>query len=152
MSSTLTTTNSFLPYLRPTAITANGIFAGLGLTITFAGVPMLRAAKYPVEAWAVLYDRGHKIAIPAIFLSSAAYFSLYYNTKITRYLWCGAIAFTSFPWTLMFMKKTNDRLHTINRTKITNNTGEVASLVEKWDKLQLMRTAAGTLAFLLAVW
>lgn len=137
-----------LANLRPIAITANGIFAGLGLTITFAAVPALRAAGYSPRAWQALYRRGAVIGISTILVSSAAHFTTYYLTLDKRALWCGIISFISAPYTMIFMKPTNDRL---NLLADTSSKEDASQLVEKWTTLQSFRTWAGSLAFLLAV-
>ncbi|CDS12996.1 hypothetical protein LRAMOSA05180 [Lichtheimia ramosa] len=140
--------STVLSNLRPIAITANGIFAGLGLSITFATVPALRAAGYPPRAWQVVYRRGAAIAISSILISSAAHFTTYYLTHDKRSLWCGVISFFSAPWTMIFMKPTNDRL---GQLADTNSKEDASQLIEKWNKLQYARTWAGCLAFVLAV-
>ncbi|KAI9256605.1 hypothetical protein BDA99DRAFT_516883 [Phascolomyces articulosus] len=137
-------------YVLPVAATANGIFAGLGLTINAVTVPALRAGGYPASSWAVTYKNGSKIGIATIIISSFAHFYTYHLTKNHRSLCCGILSLISFPYTIIFMKPTNDRLHALN-AQLSPDQKEVVQLVEKWDKLQMFRTAAGTLAFVLTV-
>ncbi|KAI7885196.1 hypothetical protein K492DRAFT_157605 [Lichtheimia hyalospora FSU 10163] len=140
--------STLLSNIRPVAITANGIFAGVGLTITFAAVPALRAAGYPPRAWQVIYRRGAMLAVSSILVSSAAHFTTYYLTHDKRALWCGILSFISAPYTMILMKPTNDRLGYLADT---NSKQDASALVEKWAKLQTFRTWAGSIAFLLAV-
>ena len=143
---------SVVPHnLLPIAATANGIFAGLGLTLNTITVPALRAAGYPPAGWAVTYNNGHYIGIASILISSAAHFYTYYLTKNHRSLCCGILSFISFPYTIIFMRSTNDRLHAINRNPTTADPKEVVQLVEKWNRLQMFRTVTGTLAFVLTI-
>ncbi|KAI7854518.1 hypothetical protein BDC45DRAFT_508547 [Circinella umbellata] len=143
---------SVVPHnLLPVAATANGIFAGLGLTLSTVTVPALRAAGYPPGAWAVTYNNGHYIGIASIFISSAAHFYTYYLTKSQRSLCCGILSFISFPFTILFMRPTNDRLLAINRNPTIADPKEVVQLVEKWNKFQMFRTVTGTLAFVLTI-
>ncbi|ORY90471.1 hypothetical protein BCR43DRAFT_499360 [Syncephalastrum racemosum] len=133
-------------------ILANGIFAGMGLAISLSSVPVLRVVPDPVPAWATTYKTGASIAIPAIFLSSAAHFYLYYRTKDTRSLVAGLLSAVSGPYTLIVMKPTNDKLLEMNdnatmiRDKIQSN-----QLIQKWTKLQWFRCIAGSAAFVYAV-
>ncbi|KAI9492277.1 hypothetical protein BDB00DRAFT_829134 [Zychaea mexicana] len=140
-----------VPYhVQPIAATANGIFAGLGLTLNGVTIPALRVGGYPVASWAVTYKNGSKIGIATIFISSAAHFYTYYLTKNRRALYCGIASLISFPYTLIFMKPTNDRLHELNANP-AHDQKEVVGLVEKWDKLQMFRTGAGLAALWLTL-
>ncbi|KAI8144041.1 hypothetical protein BJV82DRAFT_608126 [Fennellomyces sp. T-0311] len=142
---------SALPYyVQPVAATANGIFAGLGLTLNLVTVPALRAGGYPVQSWAVTYNNGSKIGISTILLSSAAHFYTYYLTKNKRVLYCGILSLISFPYTIIFMRPTNDRLHQLNATP-GHDKKEVTQLVEKWNNLQWFRTTVGTAALVLTL-
>ncbi|KAI9317028.1 hypothetical protein BX666DRAFT_135397 [Dichotomocladium elegans] len=156
--------SNIIPYLRATAITANGIYAGLALTVTFVGTPMLRATGYPIAGWASLYGRGAKMAVSSVVVATSAYLSLFYYTSEKRFLVSGILAFFSAPWTILVMVPTNRRLQAINAARANPNTNqtkagdsdmqrdEVKPLIEKWDKLNTVRTVTGTVSFLLTVW
>ncbi|KAI9271501.1 hypothetical protein BDA99DRAFT_500250 [Phascolomyces articulosus] len=132
-------------YVFPVAATANGIFAGLGLTINFVTVPALRAAGYPVAGWAVTYKNGAKLAVSTILISSAMHFYKYYLTKETRSFYCGVASLFSAPFTIICMSSTNNRLHALNADP-SHDKRQVVQLVEKWNKLQYARTIAGVVA------
>ncbi|KAI8144042.1 hypothetical protein BJV82DRAFT_608127 [Fennellomyces sp. T-0311] len=137
-------------YAQPIAITVNGIFAGLGLSVNLLAVPALRAANYPVRGWSVLYHNGARLGGWSILISSAAHFYTYYATKSPRALYCGLLSFASMPYTLFVMMPTSNRLEALNAMP-NHDKNEAAQLIENWCWLQWFRTISGTAALMLAV-
>ena len=137
-------------FVHPVAAIANGIFAGLGLSINFVIIPTLRAVGHPVAGWATTYKYGSKIAISCIFISSAMHFYTYYLTGERRSLYCGIASFVSGPYTGIFMLGTNNLLHAAGANP-SHDKKQVIQLIEKWNKLQYFRTIAGTVALILTV-
>ncbi|KAI9498184.1 hypothetical protein BDB00DRAFT_801507 [Zychaea mexicana] len=64
-------------YVHSVASVANGIFAGLGLTISTISILTLRVAGNPVVSWVTTYKSGSVIAVSSIFASSTAHFYTY---------------------------------------------------------------------------
>lgn len=140
-----------LYYARSVAVSANALFAGLGITLNLVTVPVLRACGYNPQGWAVTYSQGAKLGVSTIVLSTAGHLYVYYKTGNMRALYCGILSAVSFPYTLFFMKPTNDRLQTMAK-QLSHEKQEAAALIERWDTLQWFRTVAGSVAFILAVW
>ncbi|KAL1932671.1 hypothetical protein VTP01DRAFT_8349 [Rhizomucor pusillus] len=144
-------TDPTLSNVHSLAVAANGIFAGLGVSINFVVIPVLRALGYPAKGWAVTYDRGKYVAISTILVSSISHFYLYHKTGQSRALYCGLLSLVSAPYTALAMKPTNTRLQELEKSKVNVNMNESQALIEKWNMLQWFRTIVGNAAFALAL-
>ncbi|KAI9015757.1 hypothetical protein CLU79DRAFT_765676 [Phycomyces nitens] len=149
---------SDLHYAQSTALLANGVFAGLGLCVNLVCVPAIRSAVNPTAVFHTVYKTASKIAISTIVISSAAHFYTYYQTRQIRSLYLGLLSFASFPYTVIFMMPTNNRLFALDATASPEHYAatspqkkEALALINKWNKAQLFRTTTGVAAFLIGV-
>lgn len=138
-------------YPRSVGLFTNGLFTGLSLCMNLVAVPSIRASKDPLPVFLTVYNRASKLAVSNIVLGTAANLLCYYRTKNNKYLIISALGFFSFPWTLMFMMPTNKKLFAIENEGSDYDRHKVDTLVQKWDKLQYVRTITGTAAFLVNI-
>ncbi|CAG7817695.1 unnamed protein product [Allacma fusca] len=126
-----------------------GAFAGMGVTLNLAAVPALLASSDPVPAWRVVYNRGKNFAFLTILPSTAAALALYSNTGVKQYLACAALNVTIIPFTLFFMKPTNDALHKFKKSDSSKTEKE---LITTWGGLQMVRTTLSAAAFVIGIY
>ncbi|KAI8099103.1 uncharacterized protein BX664DRAFT_320392 [Halteromyces radiatus] len=141
---------SHLVYARGISLVANGIFAGLGLSMNGVSVPTMRATKDPLPVFTTTYKNGSKIAIASIVISSVCHFYIYHQTNNKHALWCGILSFVSFPFTIQFMRPINNELFALADQNSTD-TKKIDTLVTSWDHHQWFRTMAGLSALMINV-
>ncbi|KAI8333370.1 hypothetical protein BC941DRAFT_434520 [Chlamydoabsidia padenii] len=141
---------SHLVYARGISLISNGLYAGIGLCINTVNVPSIKASNDPLPAFTSTYERGHKVALTNIALSSAAHFYIYYKTRNQRALWCGLLSVVSVPYTLLLLKPINDQLFALAHTRSTDFK-QILELINSWGQRQWFRTIVGNLAFVLNV-
>lgn len=136
---------------RSIGLFANGVFTGIGICMNFVCVPAIKSTKDPLPVFYKVYEKTHVIAILSIFVSTAANAVCYYRTKDTRFIYSTALSFLSFPYTILFMRSTNNQIFAIEKEGSSYDRKKVDQLVTKWSKLQSIRTIAGTAAFVINV-
>lgn len=136
---------------RSIGLFANGVFTGIGICMNFVCVPAIKSTKDPLPVFYKVYEKTHVIAILSIFVSTAANAVCYYRTKDTRFIYSTALSFLSFPYTILFMRHTNNQLFAIEKEGSSYDHKKVDQLVTKWSKLQIIRTTAGTAAFVINI-
>ncbi|CAG7730274.1 unnamed protein product, partial [Allacma fusca] len=120
-----------------------GMFAGMGSTLSLAAVPAMLASTDPIPTWKVIYQRGKTIAIITVLTSSVAALHLLYKKGDLRYLACAALNLSVIPYTLKFMKPTNNALLALKRAKPDEIGKEEKNLIVTWGGLQWVRTVLG---------
>ena len=133
----------------------SGLMAGLGGAITITAVPAIKATCDPLPAWKRLYKNGSKAALTLIFTTTGLAIKRFMKTEDSRYLLLAGTTFLIAPYTIVFMKKTNDELFSIRDNRYREDEEEetrVRRLITKWDKLQYTRTALGLLGFAINIW
>jgi hypothetical protein len=107
------------------------------------------------QTWQLLYNRGSSIAPPLAILSSTAWAFLAYTAPaggnpLTRRLFVGAAACTAgiVPFTIGFMKRTNDALSAKARANgtgkslvVKDDLAQTEGLLGKWMALNALRGA-----------
>jgi hypothetical protein len=139
---------------RTLATLSSGLLAGMGSTLTLIAVPAIKASNDPLPSWKMLYKTGSKFAISNIIITTAAGIQCFLKTEDVRYALMSGLSFAIIPYTLLFMKPTNDSLFAIDdNLSRTNKEDEsrVRKLIAKWDKLQYGRTILGLSAFFVNV-
>ncbi|OZJ06342.1 hypothetical protein BZG36_00670 [Bifiguratus adelaidae] len=136
-------------WAKRVALAGTGLFAGIGLTVSYVGVPTVKATSDPLPSFLVLYTRGSHIAITTILVSTFAGLLEYYETHQPKYLYGALLSFVSAPITAIFIMPLNKRLSNLSREKgDTYDRALVQGLVDKWASLQRLRAIAGALAFI----
>lgn len=138
-------------YPRSIGLLANGIFSGVGLTMNLVSVPAIKASKDPLPSFVKTYDNASKLAIASIFLGTAANATCYYRTNDIKYLYTTILTFFSFPFTILFMAPVNNKLFALGKLGDGYDRNKVYTLINKWNKLQLLRTITGTAAFVINI-
>ncbi|KAI9366227.1 hypothetical protein BD770DRAFT_375681 [Pilaira anomala] len=106
----MTSLATLIYYPRSIGLLANGIFAGLGVTLNCVGVPAIMASRDPLPSFIKTYNNASKIAISSILVGTAANAVCYYSTKRTKYLFVAVLTFFSAPFTVFFIAPVNKEL------------------------------------------
>lgn len=125
---------------------STGIFAGLGTTVTFVGVPSVLSSSDPLPVWNKLYDNGKIIAITSILAGTASGIKLYLDSNHVSYLICAGLMFASAPFTAFFIGPINNKLF-----KSKRDDPQILPLIHKWNRMQWFRTLFGVSAFVYKV-
>jgi hypothetical protein len=105
-----------------------------------------------LPVWRTTYKRGSKLAVTSLILSSSTALACYARAEGEGrfgFLIISGLSFAVIPYTVLFMKPTNDALFATT-DKAAND--EITALVSKWAKLQWVRTGLGLAAFILTVY
>ena len=121
----------------------------MGTTINLVVVPALKASTDPVPAWRTVYNNGKNLALNMAISAATGYY-LYAAEGYKRWLAAAILNSLVIPYTLFFMKPTNDALFAV-KYKAGDVTTEEKSLLRKWGKLQWGRTLLGLGAFLIGI-
>ncbi|KAI8992692.1 hypothetical protein BDB01DRAFT_716734 [Pilobolus umbonatus] len=142
-------TSAFYP--RSIGLFTNGLFTGLSFCMNIVAVPSIRASKDPLPVFTTVYKNASKLAIANIMVGAAANLICYYRTKDNKFLLIAALGSFSFPWTVFFIAPVNNKLFAMEKEGDHYNRRTVDDLVQKWNKLQYVRTITGTAAFLINI-
>lgn len=124
---------------------------GLGLTMNLVNVPCIKASSDPLPVFTTTYNNASKFAITNILMASLSHLYISYRTGSARALLCGALTLINIPYTLLFIKPTNDALFRLHRAGTKGNDKAILPLINKWNSRQWVRTILGTAAFLLNI-
>ena len=151
-------------------LTAAGMVAGTNTCMSiFAVPPMLLAPKQlMVQQWRNLFNLGLVVVPPTAMLASASLAYVAYTCRSasekdfgdmggTASGWKGialaAATIGSFiPYTLIFMKSTNDTLIAESNGAGQLAEREVKALVERWSRLNLGRALLAMIATVVGTW
>ncbi|MDI1492790.1 MAG: hypothetical protein OHK93_004573 [Ramalina farinacea] len=151
-------------------LTASGLVAGTNTAMSiFAVPPMLLAPKQVmVQQWRKLFNLGLVWVPPTAVLASASLGYVAYASRSASKRdfgdvggdasrWKG-IAFAAagilsiVPYTLMFMKPTNDKLIAESNGAGHLAEREVKALIEWWSRLNLVRGVIGATGTAMGIW
>lgn len=147
----MSTLSSLIYYPRSISLFANGAFVGISICMNFINVPAIKASRDPLPVFLTTYKRGSKIAISSIIIASASNALCYYRTENLRFLYASLFTAAVIPYTLLFMKPTNNQLFALEKDGTNYDRKKVDQLVTQWDQRQYIRTAASISAFLLNI-
>ena len=119
----------------------------MGATLNLAAVPAILATTDPIPAWKAVYQRGKTIAFLTIFTSAPAALYLFYKKGDLRFLASATLNILVVPFTLKFMKPTNDALFALKRVKPEEIGKAERKLLVTWSGLQWVRTVLAISAF-----
>ena len=110
--------------LYETPSTCALLFAGAAAYVSEGDPPVreqLQNTKHQLRHWAKCYSWG-KTYMPILAVAGTlASIGAYSQSKEKMWLWGGALLFSIVPYTLLFMRKTNDQL---NQTLKDSGEGE----------------------------
>lgn len=133
------------------ALTIAALFTGAAFYINFSEQPArLRLDDRALLAqWKPSYKRGFimqaSLAVIGFLLGLAAWWS----TSDWRWLAGGLILVANWPYTLLGIMPTNNRLMA---APVDSAGAETRALIEKWGRLQAVRTALGALSAIVFLW
>lgn len=137
---------------RALCLFTSGMVAGVSTGITMISVPSIKASSDPLPSWKKLYKIGSKFVPAMILVTSGVAIKLFLKTDDNRYLAVAGSNLVIIPYTLLFMKPTNDALFAIKDNEYKENgEDEVRKLIKSWATLQCGRTTLGLLGFAITI-
>lgn len=136
---------------RSIALISNGLFSGLGISLSFVGVPAIKASRDPLPSFIKTYNNGHIVAIFNILVGTISNAVCYYKTKENRFLYASILTFLSVPITAILIVPVNNQLFALQKLGDDYDRVKVQALLTKWNKFQTLRTISGTAAFVINV-
>ena len=133
------------------ALIAAAIFTGAALYVNVAEQParLLLDDRALLAEWKPSYKRGAAMQAPLALVGCLLGLIAWWQTSHPGFS-IGAIAIVApWPWTLIFIKSTNDALLATEPDRAGPQT---RALVLKWGALHRVRTALGALATVAFLW
>ncbi len=133
------------------ALTAAALFTGAAFYINFAEQPARLTLDDPalLAEWKPSYARGYIMQASLAILGFALGAATWWTTENPAWLIGGLVMLANWPFTLLAILPTNNRL---NATPIEAAGPETRALIQKWGGLHAVRTALGALATVLFLW
>ena len=137
-----------LQLARLIATLACGLFAGAAVYISFVEHParMSCATEIAAAVWGPSYKRATVMQAPLACIGALAGIWAWFLGGDFWDLVGAACIFSVVPFTLLIIMPTNRRLQAQDRDPSSD---ETRSLLELWGKLHAVRSALGTLAFVI---
>jgi Domain of unknown function (DUF1772) len=133
------------------ALIASAIFGGAALYVNVAEQPARLSLddRALLAEWKPSYKRGAAMQAPLALLGFVLGMLAWWQTSHSGFL-IGAIAIMApWPWTLIVIKPTNDRLLATDPEKAGLQT---RALIVKWGAIHGVRTVLGALATVAFLW
>lgn len=133
------------------ALTIAALFTGAAFYINFSEQParLQLDDRALLAQWKPSYKRGFimqaSLAVIGLLLGLAAWWS----TSDWRWLAGGLILVANWPYTLLGIMPTNNRLMA---AQVDSAGAETRALIEKWGRLHAVRTALGALSVIVFLW
>jgi hypothetical protein len=133
------------------ALTTAAVFTGAAFYVNFAEQPArLTLDDRPLLAeFKPSYKRGFLMQAPLAVLGFLLGLAAWWTTADARWLAGGLALLAAWPYTLLAIMPTNNRL--LDMPLVHAGT-ESRALLEKWGRLHAGRTALGALSTLLFLW
>ena len=133
------------------ALIVAALFAGAAVFVNVAEQPArLSLADGPLLLeWQNSYNRAAPMQAGLALVSSVLGFVAAWQTKDMRWLVGAILILTNWPYTLLVIKPTNDRLHA---TKPEDANAATRALVVSWGHLHAGRSALGVAATAAYLW
>ncbi|KAI8099105.1 uncharacterized protein BX664DRAFT_320395 [Halteromyces radiatus] len=147
---------SHLAYGRGLSLLSNGLFASTTLTVAVVTLPSLKRCKDPIPVFTRTLERGGKLAVSSMLVSSICHFYIYYKTRNRQALWCGLLSFISVPYSIVFLLPINKQILALDRKSAVAPPDAVANsqfidLIAQWGSLHWFRVVASNVAFIMNV-
>ena len=133
------------------ALIVSAIFFGAAIYINVAEQParlMLDDAALLTQ-WKPAYKRGFTMQAPLAILGFLLGLVAWWRTGDWRWLLGAALLIANWPFTLIAIMPTNNRLMAM---PVDQAGSDSRALIERWGRLHAVRTALGGLATLVFLW
>lgn len=133
------------------ALTTAALFAGAAIYITVAEQPARLGLddRALLAEWQPSYKRGLTMQASLAVIGGVLGVAAWWSTSDWRWLLGGAVLIANWPYTLIGIKPTNDRLMAMNPA---SPGPETRALIERWGALHAGRGALGAVATLMFLW
>ncbi len=133
------------------ALVTAAIFTGAAFYVNFAEQParLKLDDRALLAEWKPSYERGFAMQAPLAVLGFLLGAAAWWTTGDWRWLAGGLVLLANWPYTLLVMMPTNNRL---NETPADAAGPGARALIETWGTLHAVRTAFGALATLIFLW
>jgi Anthrone oxygenase len=127
------------------ALVIAAAFSGAALYVNVAEQParLLLDDRSALAEWKPAYKRGFAMQAPLAVLGFLLGFIAWWQTADWRWLLGAALFIANWPYTLIAMMPTNNRLMAM---PVEQAGPESHALIERWARLHTVRTALGLLA------
>ena len=134
--------------IGPLALMVAAMFSGAAIYVSACEQPARLALddRSLLAEWRPAYKRGAAMQGSLALIGTAVGLLAWWTTRDWRWLVGAALLLAPWPYTLLAIKPTNDRLLA---TAPANAGPQTRALVERWGRLHTVRTALGLLATLL---
>ncbi|MCC7250409.1 DUF1772 domain-containing protein [Hyphomicrobium sp.] len=133
------------------ALTVAALFTGAAFYINFAEQPARLALddRALLTEWKPAYKRGFAMQASLAVLGFLLGLATWWTTGDWRWLAGGLVLLANWPYTLLGIMPTNNRLMGASAESAGP---ETRALIERWGSLHAVRTALGALGTLIFLW
>jgi hypothetical protein len=133
------------------ALTTAALFTGAAVYINVAEQParLKLDERALLTEWKPSYKHGAAMQAPLALIGAVLGFVAWWQAGDWRWLLGGIVVLSAWPYTLIVIKPTNDRLLAIDPADVGP---KVRALIEKWGRLHAGRSAIGALTTVLFLW
>jgi Domain of unknown function (DUF1772) len=133
------------------ALIAAALFTGAAVYINVAEQParLQLDERTLLTEWKPSYKHGAAMQAPLALIGAVLGLIAWWQAGDWRWLLGGIVILSAWPYTLIVIKPTNDRLLA---TDPANAGPSVRALIEKWGALHAGRSAIGALTTVLFLW
>jgi hypothetical protein len=133
------------------ALTTAAIFTGAAVYVSLCEQParLQLDERALLTEWKPSYKHGAAMQAPLALIGAVLGFAAWWQAGDWRWLAGAIVIISAWPYTLLVIKPTNDRLLA---TDPADAGAQVRSLIEKWGTLHAGRSAIGVLTTVLFLW